>query len=118
MISGNVHDAVVGRLKATFEDFGRLALKNIERPVQALRVAWDPADWKVSDAPTAQPSVWASPESADTPLALPDKPSIAVLPFLNMSGDPEQEYFTDGITEDIITELSRFHSLFVIARNS
>ena len=51
-------------------------------------------------------------------LALPDKPSIAVLPFLNMTGDPEQEYFTDGITEDIITELSRFHSLFVIARNS
>jgi TolB-like protein len=51
-------------------------------------------------------------------LALPDKPSIAVLPFQNMSGDPEQEYFTDGITEDIITELSRFHSLFVIARNS
>ena len=49
---------------------------------------------------------------------LPDKPSIAVLPFPNMSGDPEQEYFTDGITEDIITELSRFHSLFVIARNS
>ena len=52
------------------------------------------------------------------PLPLPDKPSIAVLPFQNMSGDPEQEYFTDGITEDIITELSRFHSLFVIARNS
>ena len=52
------------------------------------------------------------------PLALPDKPSIAVLPFQNMSGDPEQEYFTDGVTEDIITELSRFHWLFVIARNS
>ena len=51
-------------------------------------------------------------------LPLPDKPSIAVLPFANMSGDPEQEYFTDGITEDIITELSRFRSLFVIARNS
>src|SRR4029077_17638024 len=51
-------------------------------------------------------------------LALPDKPSIAVLPFLNLGGDPEQEYFTDGISEDIITELTRFHSLFVIARNS
>ena len=51
-------------------------------------------------------------------LPLPNKPSIAVLPFANMSGDPEQEYFSDGITEDIITELSRFHSLFVIARNS
>ena len=56
--------------------------------------------------------------SASIDLSLPDKPSIAVLPFVNMSGDPEQEYFTDGITEDIITELSRFHSLFVIARNS
>ena len=60
----------------------------------------------------------AEPESNAMPLALPDKPSIAVLPFTNMSGDPEQEYFSDGITEDIITELSRFHSLFVIARNS
>jgi len=57
--------------------------------------------------------------SANGPiLPLPDKPSIAVLPFLNMTGDPEQEYFTDGVTEDIITELSRFHRLFVIARNS
>jgi TolB-like protein len=57
-------------------------------------------------------------EPKESTLALPDKPSIAVLPFLNMTGDPEQEYFTDGITEDIITEISRFHSLFVIARNS
>ena len=56
--------------------------------------------------------------SADAPLALPDKPSIAVLPFQNMSGDPEQEYFADGMVEDIITALSRFKSLFVIARNS
>ena len=57
-------------------------------------------------------------DAAASRLALPDKPSIAVLPFQNMSGDPEQDYFSDGITEDIITELSRFHSLFVIARNS
>ena len=54
----------------------------------------------------------------NSPFKLPDKPSIAVLPFTNMSGDPEQEYFADGITEDIITELSKFHQLFVIARNS
>ena len=59
-----------------------------------------------------------SPSAAQIDLSLPDKPSIAVLPFANMSGDPEQEYFTDGITEEIITELSRFHSLFVIARNA
>src|SRR6185436_6918540 len=57
-------------------------------------------------------------ENASIPLALPDKPSIAVLPFANLSGDPEQEYFADGIVEDIITELSHYKSLFVIARNS
>ena len=60
----------------------------------------------------------SGPAVSNSELSLPDKPSIAVLPFSNMSGDPEQEYFTDGVTEDIITELSRFHSLFVIARNS
>ncbi len=57
-------------------------------------------------------------QAVDVPLALPDKSSIAVLPFQNMSGDPEQEYFVDGLVEDIITALSRFKSLFVIARNS
>ena len=65
-----------------------------------------------------QPQPNPGPAVGQIDLSLPDKPSIAVLPFVNMSGDPEQEYFTDGITEDIITELSRFHSLFVIARNS
>jgi TolB-like protein/class 3 adenylate cyclase len=108
VISGNVHDAVAGRLKATFDDLGTLALKNIERPVQAFAVKWQPQDWP------AAPSV----EVANAPLALPEKPSIAVLPFQNLSGDPEQEYFADGMVEDIITALSRFKSLFVIARNS
>jgi adenylate cyclase len=108
VISGNVHDAVAGRLKATFDDLGTLALKNIERPVQAFSVKWQPQDWQ------AVPSV----EVANAPLALPEKPSIAVLPFQNLSGDPEQEYFADGMVEDIITALSRFKSLFVIARNS
>src|SRR5215211_4038705 len=68
--------------------------------------------------PNARPSTKPPSDASGPALALPDKPSIAVLPFLNLSADPEQEYFTDGITEDIITELSRFHSLFVIARNS
>jgi adenylate cyclase len=77
-------------------------------------VKWDPAAWEIP----AAPSMGSALPIADVPLTLPDKPSIAVLPFLNLSGDPEQEFFTDGITEDIITELSRFHSLFVIARNS
>lgn len=118
VVSYSVHDAVVGRLKATFDDLGSLVLKNIERPVQAFAARWEPADWKVSAPATIAPSIAPAAPSADVPLALPDRPSIAVLAFTNMSGDPEQEYFTDGITEDIITELSRFRSLFVIARNS
>lgn len=112
VISGNVHDAVAGRLKAAFSDLGPLALKNIGRPVQAFGVEWDAADW--NEAARSAAATTASTE----PLALPDRPSIAVLPFHNMSGDPEQEYFADGMVEDVITSLSRFKSLFVIARNS
>jgi adenylate cyclase len=112
IVSRAVREAVEGRLKAKLHALGELTLKNIERPIRAFRVEWDEADWQA--AATSQRH-----SEPDAPtLALPDKPSIAVLPFQNMSGDPEQEYFTDGITEDIITELSRFHSLFVIARNS
>jgi len=117
VISGAVHEATAGRLEATFEDLGRLALKNIERPVQAYSVRWHANDWPLVSA-VASSSVTAAPVPPDTPLPLPDKPSIAVLPFQNMSGDPDQEYFADGIVEDIITALSRFRSLFVIARNS
>jgi adenylate cyclase len=118
LISGNVHDAVAGRLKAGFDDLGSLALKNIERPVRAFGVKWDAADWHAAASATPPSTTAAMIAARDEPLALPDMPSIAVLAFTNMSGDAEQEYFTDGITEDIITELSRFHSLFVIARNS
>jgi len=117
VISYSVRDAVAGRLKATFDDLGSLALKNIDRPVQGFGVKWEAADWKV-EAPSAIALPIAAPPAADVPLALPDKPSIAVLPFQNMSGDPEQEYFADGLVEDIITALSSFKSLFVIARNS
>ena len=117
VISRTVHEAVAGRLKASFDDLGSLALKNIERPVHALGVKWNPGDWKVS-APSAITPIFAAPPTIDVPLALPDGPSIAVLPFQNMSGDAEQEYFADGMVEDIITALSRFKSLFVIARNS
>src|SRR5580704_5007380 len=109
LISRTVHEAVTGRVKATFEDLGSLALKNIERPIQAFSVKWEPSDWKV----LATPEVTVS---SPVPLPLPDKPSIAVLPFQNMSGDPEQEYFVDGMAEDIITALSRFPTLLVIAR--
>ena len=115
VISRTVHEAVTGRLKATFNDLGSLALKNIERPVQAFGVKWEPLDWQL---PVTSEVTVAPATASQTPLPLPDKPSIAVLPFQNMSGDPEQEYFVDGLVEDIITGLTRFKFLFVIARNS
>src|SRR5260370_23585325 len=119
MSSGNVHDAVVGRMKATFESRGRLALKNIEGRIQAFRVGWDPTDWQAS-------TVAATPQPTDGALTLPDqasmaftaRPAVAVLPFDNMSGDPAEEYFVDGLTEDIITTLSYWRWFPVIARNS
>jgi adenylate cyclase len=106
-VSESIRTAVKGKVNAAFEDQGEQQVKNIAEPVRAYRVRAEGAD-----AARATPSV------GQIDLSLPDKPSIAVLPFTNMSGDPEQEYFTDGITEDIITELSRFQTLFVIARNS
>jgi len=115
VISRTVHEAVAGRVKATFDDLGSLMLKNIDRPVQAFSVAWKPSDWKL---PVTSEVTVVSAIAPQMPLPLPDKPSIAVLPFQNMSGDPDQEYFADGVVEDIITALSRFKSLFVIARNS
>jgi adenylate cyclase len=118
LISRNVRDAVAGRVKATFEDLGGLSLKNIERPVRAFRVRWDASDWRPQAAPEVPVAPAVPSQPLPTLLPLPDKPSIAVLPFENMSGDPEQEYFTDGMVEDIITALSRFKALFVIARNS
>ena len=113
MISRNVHEAVAGRLNASFNDLGNLDLKNIERPVHAFSVKWQRDDWRLEPATSV-----AAPTPSSGPLPLPDKPSIAVLPFQNMSGDPEQDYFADGMVEDIITALSRIPSLFVIARSS
>jgi adenylate cyclase len=104
-VSDAVRSAVRGKVDAAFDDLGEQQVKNIAEPVRAYRVRAEGA------AAPAQ-------KIGEIDLSLPDKPSIAVLPFTNMSGDSEQEYFTDGITEDIITELSRYHSLFVIARNS
>jgi TolB-like protein/class 3 adenylate cyclase len=116
IVSRAVREAVEGRLKANFHALGDLALKNIERPIRAFRVEWDEADWRPQVTRAPKPP---GPAESSTPaLALPDKPSIAVLPFQNMSGDPEQEYFADGMVEDIITGLSRMRWLFVIARNS
>jgi TolB-like protein len=98
-VSDRVQEDVQGKVDVTFEDIGERQLKNIARPVRVYRVRLN--------GTAAKPA-----------LALPDKPSIAVMPFNNMSGDPEQEYFADGMVEEIITALSRMHWLFVIARNS
>ncbi|WP_426434465.1 adenylate/guanylate cyclase domain-containing protein [Bradyrhizobium genosp. P] len=110
LISGKIHSEVDGKIKAAFEDRGEQQVKNIARPIRIYAVR--PGEMtKISAAAVSS-------GEAKKPLQLPDKPSIAVLPFQNMSGDPEQEYFADGMVEDIITALSRFKSLFVIARNS
>jgi adenylate cyclase len=108
-ISGATYDQVRKVLPMTFEDLGAQQVKNIQEPIRAYQVGAE------SEARESAPTRAAP---AESPLPLPDRPSIAVLPFQNMSGDPEQEYFADGIVEDIITALSRFKSLFVIARNS
>jgi adenylate cyclase len=103
-ISEDAFRQVRGKVEAEFVDAGEQSLKNITRPLRVYRVGSSPA--------ARQP---ISPAAA---LPLPDKPSIAVLPFANMSGDPEQEYFVDGVVEEIITALSLIRWLFVIARNS
>jgi len=104
-VSGTVFDHVRGKLDLDFADLGEQRVKNIERPVQVYRI--NPAKDQISKA-----------ASQSMAISLPDKPSIAVLPFTNMSGDPDQEYFADGMVEDIITTLSHMRWLFVIARNS
>ena len=98
------HERVRDKLDFSFEDMGEQQVKNIARPVRTYRVV-----------------LGASPRAAlpaGTPLPLPDKPSLAVLPFQNMTGDAEQEYFVDGMVEEITTAIARFPWLFVIARNS
>ena len=99
-VSRAVRDSVRDKLEVALEDLGEQSLKNIARPVRVFRIG------RTGAPPVASPS------------PTPDKPSLAVLPFANMSGDAEQEYFSDGMTEDLITDLSKVSALFVIARNS
>ena len=105
-ISQTVLNHTSGKIAFNVEDAGEQALKNIVQPIHVYRIVVDPSGRSAMSRPQ------------EPALALPDKPSIAVLPFQNMSGDPEQEYFTDGIVEDITTALSQMRWLFVIARNS
>ena len=102
VVSGTAYDHLQGKLDCELASLGDRRLKNIERPVRAYRVKLGAG----------------GPITSAAPFSPPDKPAVAVLPFDNMSGDPAQVYFSDGITEDVITELSRFRELLVIARNS
>ncbi len=106
VVSGMVHEAVRAKLDFRFDDLGPQEVKNIAEPVHAFSVGLDKANASMGGP------------KPPTSLPLPDKPSIAVLPFENMSGDPEQEYFADGIAEDVITALSRVREFSVVARNS
>ncbi len=143
-VSDIVHQSVKAKLDLTFEDMGAQQVKNVVEPVRVYRVRLTPGETGKASPPkrgwrgpaiaagiavlavVAGIAVWQRPWEPKVELAsvdrmafpLPDKPSIAVLPFTNMSGDPEQEYFADGITEDLITDLSKVSGLFVIARNS
>ena len=105
-VSGGVYEQVRNRIEATFEDLGEHEVKHVSAPVRVYRILAEATSAAETNAEELEK------------LKLPDKPSIAVLPFDNMSGDPEQEYFSDGITEDIITDLSKASGLFVIARDS
>src|SRR5215472_16527097 len=106
-VSASVREQVGEKLPIGFADMGQHGVKNIARPVRVYRVE-----------KRGEPRTYSADDAARAPLALPDRPSIAVLPFANMSGDPKQDYFVDGMVEDIITGLSRIKWLFVIARNS
>ncbi len=138
-ISGTVYDQVENKLVFKYEDLGEQTVKNIARPVRVYRVAMEPPASPTRESVLRQASPEQSrraqherlsssvgvrgqwkgqAEAAPLVPPLPDKPSIAVLPFVNMSGDPEQEYFSDGMTEDLITDLAKLSDLFVIARNS
>src|SRR5580698_2338650 len=107
-ISDDAHRQIRGKTEILYDDLGHKSLKNISEPMRA---------WRARPAANATPAAVVVDRPIPT-LALPDKPSVVVLPFQNMSGDPEQEYFADGMVEDITTGLSRIKWLFVIARNS
>ncbi len=115
-VSAKVRDEIDGKMNFAYQDLGDRQLKNIARPVRAYSIRLDAA--AVPPAPMQPAPMQPTPVQPAPPLQPEDRPSIAVLPFTNMSGDPEQEYFSDGISDDIITDLSKIAGLTVIARNS
>ena len=119
LVSGAIHDAVAGKLKAQLHELGPLSLKNIERPVPAFRADWLGEDWP----PPVPPSSSATGQQPSTLDAIPGKAqpprlSVVVLPFANIGGAPEQEYFVDGVTESLTTDLSRMAGMLVIGYNT
>ena len=114
LVSGTIHDAVAGKLKTQLHELGPLPLKNIERPVLTFRADWLGEDW----LPPTSASSSASALDAIPQKSNPPRLSVVVLPFANIGGDPEQEYFVDGVTESLTTDLSRMAGMLVIGCNT
>jgi TolB-like protein/class 3 adenylate cyclase len=118
VVSRAMREAVQGRLKANLVALGELALKNIERPIRAFRVEWEEADWRPA-TPVSSKASESAPLKAATPAKSgPPRLSIVVLPFANIGGDPDLEYFVDGVTESLTTDLSRMSGMLVIGCNT
>ena len=117
VVSRAVREAVEGRLKATLHALGDLTLKNIVRPIRAFRVEWSAEDWPATEVASASGTPASLQAAAPETLSAP-RLSIVVLPFANIGGDPEQEYFVDGVTESLTTDLSRMSGMLVIGRNT